>query len=150
MTKQPSIPITVIVTEDDDGHAKLIERNLRRVGIDNDLIRFSDGAELLDFLYRRGAGPHREADAGYLLLLDIQMPRVDGVEVLRQIKADPELKPLPVIMLTTTDDPREIERCHDLGCSCYVTKPIEYDQFVDRLRRLGMFIRIVQVPTLKG
>ena len=83
-----------------------------------------------------------------VLLLDIRMPKVDGVEVLRQIKSDPELKNMPVIMLTTTDDPREIRTCYSLGCSCYVTKPVDYQKFAEMLSRLGLFLLVVQVPDL--
>ena len=81
-----------------------------------------------------------------LLLLDINMPRVDGVEVLRRLKADPKTDEIPVIVLTTTDDPREVKRCYELGCNSYVTKPVEYDRFVEAVRRLGLFLAIVQVP----
>ena len=73
-----------------------------------------------------------------LLLLDIKMPRVDGVEVLRQLKSDPQTALVPVIMLTTTDDPREIQRCYELGCSVYITKPVDYQAFVEAINRLGL------------
>jgi CheY-like chemotaxis protein len=141
--------VTVLIVEDDDAHATLIERNLRRAGISNTMIRFRDGQEVLDFLFRRSS-PCRALDAAYLMLLDIKMPKVDGVEVLRQLRQDPELRKLPVVMLTTTDDPNEVERCHALGCSCYVAKPVEYTQFVEAIRRLGLFLLIVQVPRLNG
>jgi len=85
-----------------------------------------------------------------VLLLDIRMPKMDGTEVLEQIKMDVELRKIPVIMLTTTDDPREVEHCHVLGCSNYITKPVEYDSFVDAIRRLGLFLSIVQVPAIYG
>ena len=81
-----------------------------------------------------------------LLLLDIKMPRVDGVEVLRQVRADPKTATLPVIMLTTTDDPREIDRCYQLGCNVYVTKPVDYQAFVEAIKRLGLFLQVVAVP----
>ena len=74
------------------------------------------------------------------------MPRVDGVEVLRQIKADPRTALIPVIMLTTTDDPREIQRCYELGCSVYITKPVDYQGFVEAIKRLGLFLQVVRVP----
>jgi CheY-like chemotaxis protein len=74
------------------------------------------------------------------------MPRVDGVEVLRQVKAANATARIPVIMLTTTDDPREVERCYGLGCSVYITKPVEYDAFVEAIQRLGLFLQVVQVP----
>ena len=78
------------------------------------------------------------------------MPKVDGVEVLRQIKQDPELRKLPVTMLTTTDDPKEVVRCHELGCNNYITKPIEYDSFVETVRQLGFFLSVVTVPQMNG
>jgi CheY-like chemotaxis protein len=89
-------------------------------------------------------------DTPYLLLLDIKMPEVNGVEVLRQLKADPGLKKMPVIMVTTTDDPQDVDRCHELGCSSYVTKPVDYGQFVEAIRRLGLYLLIVEVPTVDG
>ena len=80
----------------------------------------------------------------------LKQAEVDGIEVLRQIKADPELKKMPVIMLTTTDNPKEIDQCHALGCSHYITKPIEYDTFMNVIRQLGLFLLIIEVPTLYG
>ncbi|RJX33387.1 MAG: response regulator [Desulfurivibrio sp.] len=142
--------IHIIIAEDDDGHAALINKNLRRAGIENEIIRFADGQQALDFLFRKGGGPHRKAGDSYLLLLDIRMPKVDGIEVLRQLKADEELRKIPVIMVTTTDDPREVEHCHLLGCSNYITKPVDYEKFVNVIRQLGLFIMIVQVPAVNG
>jgi CheY-like chemotaxis protein len=139
----------VLIAEDDEGHAVLIQRNLRRAGIDNPLVVFPDGKATLDYLFQRGQ-PRRVPGTPCVLLLDIRMPKVDGIEVLRQVKCDPELKKLPVIMVTTTDDPREIDRCHELGCSNYITKPVEYSQFVETIRRLGLFLLTVEVPTLNG
>ncbi len=78
------------------------------------------------------------------------MPRLDGVEVLRRLKADPATAMIPVIMLTTTDDPREVERCYQLGCSVYITKPVEYDAFIDAINRLGLFLQVVKVPRNGG
>jgi CheY-like chemotaxis protein len=78
------------------------------------------------------------------------MPKVDGIEVLRQIKEEKELRKIPVIMVTTTDDPREVEHCHLLGCSNYITKPVDYDKFVNAIRQLGLFLMIVQVPAING
>jgi len=142
--------VVIIIAEDDEGHASLIRKNLVRAGIHNNMITFKDGDETLDFLFRRGEGPHREIVGHYLLLLDILMPRVDGIEVLRQMKADAELRKIPVIMITTTDDPREVEHCHSLGCSCYITKPVDYDRFVDSIRQLGLFLLVVEVPRIDG
>ena len=142
--------VHILIAEDDDGHAALIKKNLRRTGIQNDIIRFADGQQVLDFLFARGAGPHLKSGDSYMLLLDIRMPKVDGVEVLRQLKEDEQLRKIPVIMITTTDDPREVELCHLLGCSNYITKPLDYDKFVNAIRQLGLFLMIVQVPTVDG
>lgn len=142
--------VTILITEDDEGHAALIRKNLARAGVNNPMVHFRDGQEVLDFLFRRGAEPHREADAAYLLLLDIRMPKVDGVEVLRQVKADPELRKLPVIMITTTDDPREVNRCHELGCNNYITKPVDYDKFILAIRQLGLYLMVIEIPKVNG
>ncbi|MBN2464175.1 response regulator [candidate division WOR-3 bacterium] len=139
--------VVVLVAEDDEAHAALIQRNLKRAGIGGEQLRFSDGQQTLDFLQRRG-DLQRTPDTAYLLLLDIKMPKVDGVEVLRRVKLDPELKKLPVVMVTTTDDPREVARCHELGCSCYLSKPVEYERFADAVRRLGEFLAVVEMPTI--
>ena len=142
--------VVVLIVEDDDGHARLIEKNLRRASINNEMLRFADGQQILDFLFRRGEGRQREDCAPYLLLLDIRIPKIDGVEVLRQIKQDEELRKIPVIMLTTTDDPLEVDACHRLGCSHYIVKPVEYDKFSAALGQLGLFLKIVQVPQING
>lgn len=140
--------VVILIAEDDDGHARLIEKNLSRAGLHNPIERFSNGQQILDFLFQRSADRQRSPETPYLLLLDIRMPQVDGVEVLRQIKADPELRKMPVIMLTTTDDPREVERCHALGCSTYIVKPVVYEKFAETINSMGLFISLVQVPQL--
>ncbi len=146
MTKE----VIILIADDDDGHALLIQRNLTRIGLHNPFQRFANGQEILDFLFRRGPGAHREPHAAYLLLLDIRMPKVDGVEVLRQTKADASLRKLPIIMLTTTEDPREVARCHELGCNNYIVKPVDYDKFAETIKAMGMFVSLVQVPELNG
>ena len=142
--------VIVLIVEDDDGHARLIEKNLRRASIENEMLRFTDGQQILDFLFRRGEGRKREHLTPYLLLLDIRIPKMDGIEVLRQVKQDEELRKVPVIMLTTMDDPREVEVCHSLGCSHYIVKPVEYDKFAAVLTQLGLFLKIVQIPQING
>jgi len=140
-------PILIVLAEDDDGHASLVERNLKRAGLANGLERLKDGQETLDFVRSEGAYAGRNTrQQPILLLLDIKMPRIDGVEVLRQIKADSRTSLIPVIMLTTTDDPREIQRCYELGCSVYITKPVDYQDFVEAIKRLGLFLQVVRVP----
>jgi CheY-like chemotaxis protein len=148
MVMNGSREMVILIAEDDAGHARLIEKNLTRAGLRNPVRRFEHGQAILDYLFRRGDGPQREDEAPYLILLDIRMPQIDGVEVLRQVKADPELRRIPVIMLTTTDDPREVERCHDIGCSSYIVKPVDYDKFAEAIKSLGLYISLVQVPEI--
>jgi CheY-like chemotaxis protein len=136
--------VTILIAEDDDGHAQLICDLIVETGIKNPVIRFRDGEEVIEFLGKPDLAPVRSC----VLLLDIRMPRMDGIEVLRHMKADPRLKSIPVIMLTTTDDPREIQGCYDLGCNCYVTKPLEFDRFVSALRQLGLFLLLIQLPLI--
>jgi CheY-like chemotaxis protein len=142
----PAEPLIILLAEDDDGHAHLVRLNLQRAGILNKVVHVTDGQEALDYLRCEGTYTQRCLDGPLLVVLDINMPRIDGVQVLRQIKADPRMSKLPVIMLTTTDDPREIGRCYELGCSVYITKPVEYEGFVEAIKRLGLFLQIVTVP----
>jgi CheY-like chemotaxis protein len=151
MTQGESVGIILI--EDDDGHATLVERNLRRAGLTNGFIRFGDGQDALDYFFGAQladpAAParlSRDDLANFVVLLDLKMPRVDGFEVLRRLKEAPSTAALPVIVLTTTDDPREIERCYELGCNVYITKPVEYDAFIEAVRRLGFFLQVVKLP----
>ena len=138
--------LEILLAEDDEGHAFLIQRNLDRAGIANRIIHVRDGQAALDYVRREGEFAGRESNGPLLLVLDINMPRVDGVEVLAQTKASEATAKLPVIMLTTTDDPREIERCYELGCNVYITKPVEYDAFVEAVKRLGLLLQVVQMP----
>jgi CheY-like chemotaxis protein len=135
-------PPTILIVDDDEGHAILIRENLEVAGLNNPIQHFRDGQAVLDFFASRPRGSHHS----YLVLLDIRMPKVDGIEVLRRLKGDEELGKLPVIMLTTTDDSREVERCYQLGCSVYIQKPVDYDRFAEAIRRLGLFVTLVLAP----
>ncbi len=141
--------VTILIAEDDDGHAILIQENLEDSGVDNPIIRFRDGKEIWDFLSGEGPGPHFTPTDSYLLLLDIRMPKMDGVDVLRRIKGSEEVRNIPVIMLTTTDNPREVAECYELGCNSYITKPINIDAFEKMVRSLGLFIKVMVVSTPK-
>lgn len=140
--------VMILIAEDDDGHAGLIRRNLLRAGIANQIIRFHDGQEVIDFFFSNDGPQQWKSGEAYILLLDIRMPKLDGIVVLEKIKAHQELCKIPVIMITTTDDPREVEKCHQLGCNNYITKPVEYDSFVNAIRQLGLFLTVVQVPVI--
>jgi CheY-like chemotaxis protein len=142
-------PMVILLAEDDDGHATLIRRNLTRSGVANEVAHVKDGQEALDYIHGRGDYAGRRPHGPLLLLADINMPRVDGVELLRQLKSEGATAGIPVIMLTTTDDPREVERCYQLGCSVYITKPVRYEDFAEAVKRLGLFLDIVQVPPQK-
>jgi CheY-like chemotaxis protein len=138
--------VVILIADDDPGHIRLIQKNLSRAGLLNATHQFANGQEVVDFFFGKDNGSSRKPDTSYLLLLDIRMPKVDGVEVLRQIKEDRRLRKMPVIMLTTTDDPREVARCHALGCNNYIVKPVDYDKFAEAIKNLGLFISLVEVP----
>jgi CheY-like chemotaxis protein len=135
----------ILIVDDDEGHAILIRDNLEAAGLSNRIEHFRDGQAVLDFFFGRSKVVATDGET-YLLLLDIRMPKVDGIEVLRQLKADPALSKLPVIMLTTTDDVREVERCYELGCNVYIQKPVDYDRFAEAIKRLGLFVTLLLVP----
>jgi CheY-like chemotaxis protein len=139
--------VMILIADDDAGHARLIQKNLARAGLPNPIRRFEDGQQVIDFFTSECIG--QKPMKSCLLLLDIRMPKVDGVEVLRQLKSHPELRKVPVCMLTTTDDPREIEKCHALGCNSYIVKPVDYDKFSDALDKVGAFIALAEVPEVR-
>lgn len=138
--------VGILLVEDDDGHALLVEKNLRRAGLSNGFLRLRDGQEALDYFFDGAVAPSRERFNSMVVLLDVNMPRVSGVDVLKRMKESEITANIPVIMLTTTDDPREIERCYDYGCNLYITKPVEYEAFIEAVRRLGFFLQIIKVP----
>jgi CheY-like chemotaxis protein len=138
--------LLIVLAEDDAGHARLIEKNLRRGGISNEIRHLANGREAVDFLLGEGEHAARPAAGPLLLLLDLNLPELDGCQVLRRIKGDQRTRMIPVVMLTTTDNPEEITRCYQLGCNICVTKPVEHDDFGAAIRTLGMFLSIVQIP----
>lgn len=138
----------IVIVEDDEGHAILIRQNLEAAGLQKRFMMFRDGQAALDF-FLKPTGSAAQVGQTYLMLLDIRMPKVDGVEVLRQLKADPRTRQLPIVMLTTTDDVREVERCHALGCNAYLQKPVDYDRFAEVVHRLGLFLPLLQLPPFR-
>ncbi len=138
-------PVTILLIEDDPGHARLIEKNVRRAGVNNVITHFSDGTTALDYLFGDDAGKRR-VHLPILVLLDLNLPDMSGLDILTRLKADPVLRRAPVIVLTTTDDKVEIQRCYDMGCNVYITKPVEYESFASAIRQLGLFLAVMQVP----
>jgi CheY-like chemotaxis protein len=138
-------PVNIIMIEDDEGHARLIEKNIRRAGISNDIHHFTDGTTALNYLYEAADGPAHNGPA--LVLLDLNLPDMSGTDILARLKTEGNpLRRTPVVVLTTTDDKVEIQRCYDLGCNVYITKPVNYESFADAIRQLGLFLSVIQVP----
>jgi CheY-like chemotaxis protein len=140
------LPVTILLIEDDPGHARLIEKNVRRAGVSNAIVPFIDGTSALGFLFGTDGRGERVATNPLLVLLDLNLPDMSGIDILARVKADEHLKRTPVIVLTTTDDKLEIQRCYDLGCNVYMTKPVDYDAFATAIRQLGLFLTVMQVP----
>ncbi len=138
--------VAILLVEDDPGHARLIEKNLRRSKISNEIITVSDGQRALDYLLGEGQYAGHERPSLLLVLLDLNLPVLDGYQVLQRMKADERTKRIPVIILTTTDDAREVTRCYELGCNVYVTKPVDYEQFSEAVCKLGLFLSVVTIP----
>ena len=136
--------VNIVMIEDDDGHARLIEKNIRRAGIANAISHFVDGTSALDYLFHHPQGPALNGPA--MILLDLNLPDMSGIDILGRIKADGRLKRTPVVVLTTTDDKVEIQRCYDLGANVYITKPVNYESFAKAIQQLGLFLSVIQVP----
>jgi CheY-like chemotaxis protein len=139
--------VTIVMIEDDEGHARLIERNIRRAGVTNEIIPFQNGTDALAYLFGNDGSGDTNARRALLVLLDLNLPDMSGVSILEKIKSNPNIRRSPVVILTTTDDEREIQRCYDLGANVYITKPVNYEGFANAIRQLGLFVSVMQVPT---
>ncbi len=139
-------PVEIVMIEDDDGHARLIEKNIRRAGVNNPITPFASGTEGINYLFGADGSGLVNKGRPLLVLLDLNLPDMTGVEILGRIKTNEHLKRIPVVVLTTTDDAIEIQRCYDLGCNVYITKPVNYDSFAHAIRQLGLFFSVIQVP----
>lgn len=138
--------VTIIMIEDDDGHARLIEKNIRRAGVTNEIIPFADGTSALAYLLGPDGSGEASARRHLVILLDLNLPDATGVDILKRIKDNTHLRRAPVVVLTTTDDRDEIQRCYDLGANVYITKPVSYEGFAHAIRQLGLFFSVIQVP----
>jgi CheY-like chemotaxis protein len=139
-------PVTIVMIEDDEGHARLIEKNVRRAGVNNEIKPFTNGTDALAFLLGPDGSGEVSSRRHLLILLDLNLPDMTGIDILAKIKANQHLKRSPVVVLTTTDDSREIQRCYDMGANVYITKPVDYDGFATAIRQLGLFFSVIQVP----
>ncbi len=138
--------VTILLVEDDPGHARLIEKNLRRSKISNEIVIVDDGQKAIDYLFGQGECAQINCPTPMLVLLDLNLPVLDGYQVLQRMKGDERTKRIPVIILTTTDDTREVARCYNLGCNVYITKPVDYEQFAEAIRKIGLFLTVVTIP----
>jgi DNA-binding response OmpR family regulator len=138
--------VKIIMIEDDEGHARLIERNIRRSGVNNEIMPFSNGTDAVSYLFGSdGTGTNHKGEA-LLILLDLNLPDMTGIDILRRVKESKCLKCTPVVVLTTADDSQEIKRCYELGCNVYITKPVNYESFANAIRQLGLFFSVIQLP----
>lgn len=138
--------VTIVMIEDDEGHARLIEKNIRRAGVSNQIVHFASGGPAIEYLVRIGDGDTGAHGGAFLVLLDLNLPDMSGVDILKRVKDHAGLRRTPVVVLTTTDDKAEIQRCYDLGCNVYITKPVNYENFAQAIRQLGLFFMVMQVP----
>lgn len=138
--------VTILLVEDDKGHARLIEKNLRRAGINNAIVHLDDGQKAVDFLFQKGAYSGNALPTPLLVLMDLNMPVLDGHQVLKRMKENQATHKIPVIVLTTTANTSEVLLCYELGCNIFIKKPVEYTDFCEAIRKLGMFLEIVLIP----
>jgi CheY-like chemotaxis protein len=134
--------VTILLVEDDPGHARLTEKNLRRASIKNRIITFDNGQKIVNYLRNDSV-----VLTPLLVLLDLNLPVLDGYRVLEQIKGNDSTRHIPVVVLTTTDDPREVARSYELGCNAYIHKPVDYTKIAEVLGKLGLFFIIASPPT---
>jgi two-component system response regulator len=136
----------ILLAEDNANDVELTLAALRENKLANDVVVVSDGAEALDYLFARGAFAGRQNGNPALILLDLKMPKVDGIEVLRQIKSDPHMKSIPVVMLTASREEQDLVKSYALGVNAYVVKPVDFQEFVEAVKLLGGFWAVVNQP----
>jgi CheY-like chemotaxis protein len=142
-----TIPLTILLAEDDEGHATLVRRNLGRTSLPTEAVHVRDGQEALDYMYRRGHWSSRPPHEALLILLDLNMPRLGGLDVLDVLKRDARLAHIPVFVLTTTDNPSELDRCYARGASACLVKPVDFGSFGEMVRRLADFLVTARMPS---
>ena len=136
----------ILLAEDDPNDVELTLIALRERHLANEVDVVNNGAQALDYLFRRGEYAQRSAEHPAVVLLDIKMPKIDGLEVLRQIRSDPAVRHLPVVILTSSREEGDLVRSYELGVNAYVVKPVDFDQFVHAVSELGMFWAVINEP----
>jgi CheY-like chemotaxis protein len=141
---------TILLAEDNANDVELTLAALRQNRLLNEVVVVRDGAEALDYLYRRNSHESRAGGTPVVMLLDLKMPKVDGLEVLRQVKSDPGLRAMPIVVLTSSREEQDVVRSYNLGVNAYVVKPVEFHDFVDAIKLLGGFWAVVNEPPPGG
>ncbi len=136
----------ILLVEDNPNDVELILAALSENGLANNIYLAHDGEEALDYLLRRGAHEARSVKNPKVVLLDLKLPKVDGLEVLERIKTDPDLKTTPVVMLTSSREERDLLRSYDLGTNAYVVKPMSFKKFIEAVREVGFFWAVINQP----
>ena len=136
----------ILLVEDNLNDIELTIAALKQNNLVNEIVVARHGGEALDHLYRRGGFADRPVGHPIVVLLDLKMPKVDGLEVLRQMKSDPALKLIPVVMLTSSREETDLVKSYQLGTNAYVVKPVGFEQFTDAIRQLGMFWAVLNEP----
>jgi CheY-like chemotaxis protein len=136
----------ILLVEDNANDLELTLEALAQHNLANEVVVTRDGTEALDYLYRRGSFEMREEGNPAVVLLDLKMPKMDGLEVLRQVKSDPDLKVIPVVLLTSSNEESDVVKSYEMGVNAYVVKPVDFHEFVDAVGELGLFWSIVNVP----
>jgi CheY-like chemotaxis protein len=147
MNATSNITSNILIAEDDEGHATLIQRHFKRAGFESKTVRLKDGQELLDYVQRRGPWSSRQPHEAVAIIVDLNMPRLNGFEVLQVLKSDDAWCRIPVFVLTTTDNPHEVDRCYELGAAAYFVKPLDYGVFGEMIRHFADFLRTAQLPS---
>ena len=139
--------VIILLAEDNLGHAKLTKKHLKRAGIRNTIVHFNNGNELMDYLKKsNSSGTYLEEGLGYVIIMDLKMPQLDGFETLKLLKRNRTFSVIPTIMFSTSDDPKEIFQCYQQGCNGYIVKPVMSKDFSSFMKKLVNFFRIIQIP----
>jgi CheY-like chemotaxis protein len=143
-------PGRILLVEDDSNDVELTLSALRESHLANEVVVTRDGEEALDYLYRRGAYTSREDENPIVVLLDLKLPKIDGMEVLERTKADPDLRTIPIVVLTSSREERDLVRSYHSGTNAYVVKPVDFREFVQAVKELGLFWTVVNHPPLRS